>query len=305
MNKKDLYKEILLFIIVLCIIFFGFEWHGFQERAESYSIIKRRIQESSEKKIVFMGSSHTAFGICDTFFNVINLGARNEPYFFTLKKIQAIHPKTVVLSLNVQNLQFNYDNTFDRGLLNVKQFEYFSNHLTKEEKQDIFSLMDFETRAFYETKKLIPFIGKRLAAEDTTFLLGRWEDTQNRSELDSFKINKRYADEFVKTNFKISQFQFKYLYKLFEYCHANNIKLIVISTPLYPGFYKKIPAKSYDDFTKILHDLKRKYQFVYYDYTKYKIPPDHFLDSDHLNGKGASLFTKILLDQLRKDGMHL
>lgn len=285
-------------IPLLCLT--AMEWISFSNQRNETRIIENRIANANTFDTVFLGSSHTAYAVYDQGNGVCNLGAYNEPFLFSLKKLQLLKPKVVVLSVNIQNVQYNYEKIFEKGILSMPQYQYLMNTLSEEEYKDVFQLMDFETSALYKTRLFFPFVGSKLQHDDTTWLFGRWRDAGTRSELDSFRIAKRLQEEFIHTNYQPSEFQWKYLSKLCAYCQQKNIQLVFLSTPLYSGFSKSIPKQEWIRFELKLDSLISSYRIRRINFTDMELPGDHFLDSDHLNGVGAPLFTDSMLKVLRQ-----
>lgn len=298
MSKKNDIKKWIPWVVIPLVVFSALEYYGFSKRSSENKIIDRRIEESKKYSTVFLGSSHTAFAVYDQNNGVCNLAAYNEPFLFSLKKLRQLNPDTVVLSINIQNIQYNYERIFERGILSMPQYAWLMKTLSEEEKRDVYDLMDFETYSFYQTKRVLPFLGSRFSKEDTTYLFGRWHDAGMKSELDTFRIALRLKDEFISTAYKPSGFQWKYFMKLCEYCKANNIKLILLSTPLYEKFRTAIPKEEWKKFGTKLDSVKSVYHLQHLDYSDFPLPASHFLDSDHLNGLGAPVFTSALLNRL-------
>jgi hypothetical protein len=299
-EKKSDIKKWISWVVVPLVIFSILEYYGFSKRNSENKIIVRRIKESRNYSTVFLGSSHTAFAVYDKNNGVCNLAAYNEPFLFSLKKLQQLNPDTVVLSINIQNIQYNYERIFERGILSMPQYAWLMKTLSEEERKDVYSLMDFETYSFYQTKRIFPFLGSRFSKEDTTYLFGRWHDAGTKSELDTFRIALRLKEEFISTEYRPSRFQWKYFLKLCEYCKAKNIKLILLSTPLYDKFRNSIPKEEWKKFAVKLDSVKNTYRLQHLDYSDFPLPVSHFLDSDHLNGLGAPVFTYSLLQAMNK-----
>ncbi|MCS6823593.1 MAG: hypothetical protein NZ529_04795 [Cytophagaceae bacterium] len=259
--------------------------------------IENNIKFYENKKLLFAGSSHTLFGISDSFEGIYNVAAINEPFLFTLKKIQMLKPQHVVVSLNTQNLQYDYENIFENGILNKPQYEYIFEKLGNDERNDVLSRMSFEARAFFHTKRLLPFLGSKLKLNDDDPLFGGWKNAGKKSQTETWRIEKRFKDEFEKTQFKPSAFQIKYLHLLCNYCKKNGVKLTFISTPLHPLFLKKIPSKVYQEFYNLVDELKTTYDASYLNYSSFPMPENFFLDGDHLNGEGAKRFTSVLIKE--------
>jgi hypothetical protein len=292
-------RFLLFFIPVLVIV----QIIGFINLRKQEQLIEKKIQELSSKPILFMGASHIAFGISDTFSRVINVAARSEPYVFTLKKLQLLQPKIAIIGLNALNTQQNSNNAFEDGLMSLPQYRYLFNYLSGEEKEDIFTLTDFETEAFFFAKKWLPFLGSRLKKEPDSLIFGGWENWQAVSTTDQFLLERRYYNEFERYRFQLSDFQIKYLEKILLYAQQQQIQVVFLATPLHPQFIRLIPPQPFNDLENLLSQLQSKYSFTYYDFTRFPLPENYFYDADHLNGLGASEFTKVVSDRLEKEGI--
>jgi hypothetical protein len=89
-----------------------------------------------------------------------------------------------------------------------------------------------------------------------------------------------------------------YLMKIVSLCREKKLRLILLKTPLMKEYFDRVP-----DYYKRLSDetlnrVKTLYPSVeYYDYNSFSLPDDHFIDCDHLNRKGADMFSA----QLNRD----
>lgn len=99
--------------------------------------------------------------------------------------------------------------------------------------------------------------------------------------------NKNYL-ETVKENKQILK---KYLNLLTE----NNIKPIVIVCPVSEYYAKYFSQRLKDQFTKIIEETRKEYNFQFIDYFNSDLfKNEDFYDVSHLNNKGAEKFTTIL-----------
>jgi lysophospholipase L1-like esterase len=74
-------------------------------------------------------------------------------------------------------------------------------------------------------------------------------------------------------------------------CYENNIEIILVNTPVHPGYYEKIPEIFFENHKKVYDYLQENFGAVYYDYSQFAIPDEGFGDGDHLNAVGAKIFT--------------
>ena len=285
-------KKIALFIVVLILVLGSVNYYYWRLQVFTKEAITQKVHYYANKPTLFMGSSHTAFACNDHIKGVYNVSARSEPYLFTLKKIQLLHPQSVVLHCNVQSFQYSFNTVFDKGLLSVPQFQYLMQSMTDDEKLAVYQLMNFETRCFYETQQYVLFLGNKVFRLNPNGVFGGWENGGLTSSITDANIENRFYEEFLKYNFQQSDFQLKYFEEILRYCQNNKIKLTLIATPLYPGFIKKIPLASFELFANQLAFFHKTYPFHYLDYTNFIAEKHCFFDPDHLNNTGATLFTK-------------
>lgn len=90
-----------------------------------------------------------------------------------------------------------------------------------------------------------------------------------------------------------------YLFKIADWCKMHDVKLVLVTTPMWSGFYRKISPKQ----LQIMHDLARqcvdRYGAVYHDYMRDpRFQGTDFHDGDHLSRQGAEKFTRILREEM-------
>ena len=99
----------------------------------------------------------------------------------------------------------------------------------------------------------------------------------------------------------LSERQLKYILRIAELCDKKNIRLIAVSSPIlnesleYVDFYPKVH--------RVLKDFFKGIGVAYYDFNmslawKKSSSYNLFKDENHLNGKGADIFTHLLMDTL-------
>ena len=86
---------------------------------------------------------------------------------------------------------------------------------------------------------------------------------------------------------KINKTDVDYLEKIVEFCHQNNIKIVLYTAPIYQ--YNKYFETSYPDFEEKLGILLENYSIPYLNYKNlYSFKTDHFKDLIHLNNYGTN-----------------
>lgn len=92
----------------------------------------------------------------------------------------------------------------------------------------------------------------------------------------------------------ISPYSMKYLKKIIELCDKNDIELILFSTPMTD--YNVAMLENYDHYIQSVKKIAQEYKLEYYDFNLLKeeyndYADELFLDSHHLNGNGANIFS--------------
>ncbi len=82
--------------------------------------------------------------------------------------------------------------------------------------------------------------------------------------------------------------------RLIEECREANIKLIMVEMPMSAILWKHFPPGLYDEFNKIMDEIKSRHDVEYYtlDDLQVEFTEDEFLEQTHLNRRGAIHFTR-------------
>ena len=98
------------------------------------------------------------------------------------------------------------------------------------------------------------------------------------------------------------------LKSILNFCEEKGFRPILISTPQTSFYNKQIGDENYhkriyDNIKKVEIQLNKKYLYLDYSHDKRFVNNlEYFMDSDHLNEKGAEYFTEILLFDLKSQG---
>ena len=106
-----------------------------------------------------------------------------------------------------------------------------------------------------------------------------------RDKTDSL-VNNIKKDSFQSEKFKISEYNLKYLTKIIELCEERGKKVILIRSPQHSKY------SGYSN--EILYQEIRKNHFSsieYFDFSKFPLDNSEFGDLEHLNHKGAKIFS--------------
>lgn len=243
--------------------------------------------------IVFLGTSHIECAVNDSIVeNCFNFarGAENMEFVYCkiklLKKYNS-HLDTVVIGLDNSLLTFNtstpklyspyfYDTYCFNDLetiLTKGKFPYIESHVA----QPFNWLKLFQVLKSYYT----PVVDASLLDELGGYLY-----------LDRDKLNeaiKRHSNrKEIQTSIKCDKISEYFLNEIVNYCNKNKITLLFIHTPMH-----KIITNNEDLLYKRYY-LQKYSHIKFYDFREWDMPDSCFGDLDHLNYKGAKVFSEFL-----------
>lgn len=88
-----------------------------------------------------------------------------------------------------------------------------------------------------------------------------------------------------------------------QYCKTNAIKVVLVYAPVYTEYTSLIT--NIDSVRSIFNEKAGKYNLHYFDYSKNNIcrQKKYFYNATHLNSSGADLFTKLLVNDIKEQGI--
>lgn len=90
-----------------------------------------------------------------------------------------------------------------------------------------------------------------------------------------------------------------YLFKIAQWCQEHGVRLVLITTPMWSGFYSKIDDKQLNVMYQIANQCVEQYGATYYDYMRDpRFQGTDFHDGDHLSRQGAEKFTRVLKEEI-------
>lgn len=237
---------------------------------------------------LILGHSHAANAYNTKFItNSVNLSNPGESYFYTYIKARTIlkfNPqiKTIYLEFTNNQIERGMDNWVwdDTHLIKVKDYGVIMNFeeyklLYQNNTSGLFNVI---SKGLVEN--FIPLIKNNSILDDRKF--GGYL-INNSSLLDSLKRDSNTSKN--RTNL-VSQTNLNYLTKIVDLCDENNVEIIFVRSPM---------NKRYDinfNETVFRQLLKSDFSEVkWLDFKDYPLPDEAFGDSEHLNSKGAILFS--------------
>ena len=91
------------------------------------------------------------------------------------------------------------------------------------------------------------------------------------------------------------------LYEIINICRKNNIKLTLVFSPIYYGFFNNIVNRDYIINTFKKAGIENNVLFLDYSQNELCNYEKNFFDLDHLNSNGADEFSKLLVKDLSNE----
>jgi hypothetical protein len=118
---------------------------------------------------------------------------------------------------------------------------------------------------------------------------------------DDLDLEKRISAHFDTTGgeAEMSNILIDYFKSLNKYCNDKGIRLITVNTPKIPVYDTLVPEGYKMALREIVTEMKSKYSNYYYlDYTGLELDREYLRDADHLNYKGAKLFSELFYEKM-------
>lgn len=265
-----------LFILLFAFVVFCYHWLYFNHRP---------VKPDVNKTILIIGDSHTECAVDDSVFNRgLNLSYSGTGYIQSYLKLKEVceYQKidTVILSFWQRSL---CDSADDFDLQNGHLFfPYWSGNEAK---------IYLSHYRFY--KELIE---SPMSVSNAIYDLGSFY--RNDRDIKTFLKKKQDSGKDPDgENHYGNKYSIMYLKKIAALCQAKGIKLILLSTPMWNYRNKEIDRNSefYTDYEKYFGEIEFR------DYSCMKLPEEYYADDNHLNYKGAKLFSEYLLKELRPE----
>jgi hypothetical protein len=286
MNK--FLRNIFFFALGLIVIF-SINW------TINYLIIKNSDIKLNSSEILIIGDSHPMRAINPFLLkNAQNICQSAEPYVITYWKLKKINKEikldTVLIGFAPHNISDFNDLKFLEKKWSNEMFE--RSYLI----EDFKSLEDIKI----DYKGYYSFLFKRFCLFPTTnhFHYTGGYINSYKSDLSNFQktIDRHFYFKGKSSN--ISEISISYLDSIIDLCTSNNAVPILINTPVHKYYKDSIPKHIQVAFNLMKKQLKENNISMIegnsQDYTD-----SLFLNSDHLNGYGATVFTKELKKKLK------
>lgn len=260
-----------------------------------------KVSIDSKNHLLVLGHSHSECAFNDTLINgLVNYSQSGESYFYTYAKIKLIvdsNPQIDRVFIEFSNNQI--DKKMDDWVWGDEcltfRFPMFASFM---ETDDFKLLLQNNRKSF--VKSLVPWFQNNI-----NYIFKRFERSNEigaylyleRQKVDSTIIVDSSNSIINKPLAKISESNILYLQKIISYCRQRRIKIFLVRSPQhenYAGFENEVPFQN----------IRKKYfsTIEFLDFAKFPLPNDKFGDLEHLNHKGAKIFS-IWFNNLLNNGL--
>jgi hypothetical protein len=292
----------ILYLFVFCASLF---YHHFVDPLNS------KIQYANELKYkykyIVLGSSHSKYGVSDSFNSILNLSSLSETIIYNHRVLEKLNSKVsnqtvVIIDISIfslispQNKKWNstYFSAFKlHDFVEVSKSEYFLNTLFC---------------SFYKRQVLLRHICSIPKSKSLykKYILGYPRDLNLDRQIEEAECaakrhlgNLNYEerkDRYIETR--------KILVSLLSDVKEHNATPVLITTPV-TYFYNSSISEAdykeriYDNIESVRGQLDFKFEYLDYSHdVRFENNLELFFDGDHLNCKGAEKFTEILLNDI-------
>lgn len=278
----------------------------------------------NKRMILVLGDSHTACGIddneCSEF---VNLSEGAESYYYNFLKLKKIieanqneldNISCIVLSYHVFSCSNNRDSVFIGDMASHFFDAYKMYHQDYDDSP--YNLGLYIDKVENIKQVLIAKLNLYNKFDLNNLILGKTRATANELMGGLLTISDEFIDDHEKnapihigapdqfeTKFKCSRQPF-ILEKIAKLASDNNIPMVLVNVPCHHLYTEHIYDKLDQFNDSIAHALKIKYNTLCLDFMKLPYPDSLYANSDHINKRGAAVFTPMLRDTLISLGLY-
>jgi hypothetical protein len=265
-------------------------------------------KRSQELEVLFLGSSHAYHAVNPEYieFKSFNASHNGQSLYFDyliFKKYQNRFNKLKIICIPVSYHTLFYDVKEDEERKKIQNYVTHSQVFKSSNPRNNLEILSLDFKDNYN-RFVDYYLHKKkngscshlghlvLPKGDKKFD----ELCAKRLNQQTHKLNENQTIITLKKNLDI-------LANFAEIAKNNNTSLILYSTPHHSCFTESMSSQQYSLMLKSLNNLKTKYKNIieYKNYTTlFKSEQGNFHDPDHLNEKGAAIFSKLLNNEIKR-----
>lgn len=300
--KKFITKTILTIIIPLFILLTTAEVL-LRKAPNNYSYKYKCFNtECKSTKILFLGSSHCECSFDCRYFSMkgFNMGSSSQSYQVDDLLFSRFFPK--MDSLKYVVLVVSYFTPFieTSDLFMTHYCIDYKLHLSKKPKYNL-NIMSFDRHSFNTIVNYVKGNKKDINIDTTGY---RDRSLMEKKNVKNWELNGRNAakdDTFKPINWSFYNKNYYYVNDIIQKCKTKNIKVILITTPKYYTYRKYINSTQLSFMYAFVNKItKNNSNTLYWNYSSdTSFHQDCFMNSDHLNDKGAKRFSIMINSRIK------
>ncbi len=261
-----------------------------------YSFKKKYLDKNSNQiEYLFLGSSHTFYGINPTFidgkaFNAAHISQTIDYDYEILMKYKSDFKSLKIIFLPIDYLTLFSRVKAGKESWRVKNYQIYYQIFKTFNIEKNTELFSFSIKRNINRIKNYYYWGKNQLTCDS---LGFGNNIKEQSDLFTSGINNAKRHTKKDTSFYTPN---KVLVKsILNYAYDNNARVILYSNPVFHTYSENLDSTQLDLIMRFINDLQIQYlDLNYYDFSTDKFfTADDFRDADHLNHNGAERLSKI------------
>lgn len=283
---KKFIKRGVLFLIITGIVSLVV---GFLSVFISKKTFDYKIKE--KKNILIVGNSHTECSINDSILsNSINLSQSASSYFYSYMKIREFtkyNPQidTVIISFSDNDLFSEKEKWFSSS---EKINNKMTRHIILFNKDDYLDLFKSNPIEVIVQTFILYSDFYNLHTKKRDFIGSYNKINVNKIDEDIIEFNR--SPPIIDSIIAITELQ--YLLKIYNFTQENEIKLILLNTPIYPILEKHFSVIRQRNCSSIARDQMPN--ATYFDHTSFVLKNSDYADLSHLNNKGSNKYSEFL-----------
>ena len=291
---KKFIKYIFLFLVSLILLIFII--------SICTSLIERKYTNfkiKSNPKYIIIGHSYPECAYNDSLIpNFKNLAQSGESYFYSYFKTKEIikqNPSVKIIFIEFTNNQIN--SKMDQWIWGDKYLSHrYPKYSSFMSLSDNFLLFKNNSSGFMNSMsvstkiKLEKIMGGEI---DVPVKVGGYLHLV-RNKTDSIVKSLTHSKNTYSSKTEISEKNLLYLSKLIKLCNENEKKVILVRSPLHEKYLGYDCEETYNSIRE-----KRYSDVEYLDFSKFPLSNDEFGDLEHINYKGAKIFSEWFTNLLK------
>lgn len=276
-----------------------------QSIPNNYKVKSNYIDKHSEViETLILGNSHTYYGLnpewmSERTFNMSNVSQSLDIDLDILNHYLPKMPqlKTVVIRLSYDSMFETLSKTDEHW--RYKDYALYTDIPLKYSRKHHSEILSI---SFKENLKRIYKYYLKSEASVTCNPLGWGMDAHSSQAKDLYKNGALVAKKHTATSKNLFDDNFKTLKEIADLCSQNKVDVIMVTPPAFESYYLNLNYQQLEATVNTGLELANQYDHVsYYNFLEYwRFDREHFFDADHLNERGALLFSKMINDIIHK-----